>query len=70
MSTEAKELPAEVSQLDALELENLGLKAEKAQAAYSAAIGAYKSKFAEMAKKYQLNEADVVHFDTRKIERR
>ena len=66
-----KELPTEIGKLDALELENLQLKAERAQAVFEQALGAFQHRFAELGKQYKFDATkDAVHFGTRKIERR
>jgi hypothetical protein len=67
----AKELPAEIGKLDALELENLQLKAERAQAVFEGAVGAFQARMRELGERYKFDSAkDVIHFASRKIERR
>jgi len=67
----AKESPTEISQLDALELENLQLKVERAQVLFESAVGAFNQKMRACGERYKFDPSkDVVHFSTRKIERR
>lgn len=71
MANKDKELPDEVSPLDALELENLQLKAQRSEAQYQAAADAFRAKWVEMSKRYKFEpDTTLVNYSTKKIARK